>query len=159
MAGKSWEFQGETKDWDNFWAHKFIRTQLVPGWSAQEGGPGVSSHLRQERTQTYLRRPCGETTALSRRVERASAPSSALRESLRADVLGRVCFPRAARLLLNRACAVMNPEGGPQEVGAADIHATAAARSLARVDVCSPSSLDHLSSLVCSKACASCVHA
>jgi hypothetical protein len=60
MAGKSWEFQGETKDWDNFWAHKFIRTQLVTGWSAQEGGPGVSSHLRGDRTQTYLRRPCGE---------------------------------------------------------------------------------------------------
>ena len=59
MAGKSWEFAGETKDWDNFWEHKFIRTQLVTGWSAQEGGPGASSHQREERTQTYLRRPCG----------------------------------------------------------------------------------------------------
>ena len=59
MAGKSWEFAGETKDWDNFWEHKFIRTQLVTGWSAQEGGPGASSHQREEQTQTYLRRPCG----------------------------------------------------------------------------------------------------
>lgn len=60
MAGKSWQYAGETKDWDNFWEHKFIRDTLVTGWSAQEGGPGASSHLREERTDTYLRRPCGK---------------------------------------------------------------------------------------------------
>ena len=34
MAGKSWEFRGETKDWDNVWDHKWIRSNLVVGWSA-----------------------------------------------------------------------------------------------------------------------------
>jgi len=60
MAGKSWEFRGESKDWDNAWDHNWIRSKLVVGWSAAEGGPAASSHCREEATQTYLRRPCGK---------------------------------------------------------------------------------------------------
>eukprot|EP00277_Geminigera_cryophila_P029771 CAMPEP_0179466852 /NCGR_PEP_ID=MMETSP0799-20121207/48099_1 /TAXON_ID=46947 /ORGANISM="Geminigera cryophila, Strain CCMP2564" /LENGTH=134 /DNA_ID=CAMNT_0021271911 /DNA_START=11 /DNA_END=412 /DNA_ORIENTATION=- len=58
MAGKSWDFRGESKDWDNAWEHNWIRSKLVVGWSAAEGGPAASSHGREEATQTYLRRPC-----------------------------------------------------------------------------------------------------
>jgi hypothetical protein len=53
----------------------------------------------------------------------------------------------------------MNPQGGPQDVGATDIHATAAARSLARVDVRNRLSLDLLQTRVYLKACASGVRA
>ena len=58
MAGKSWDFHGESKDWSNVLEHRWIRSKFITGWSAAEGGPGDSSHQRNDLVQTRLRRSC-----------------------------------------------------------------------------------------------------
>ena len=57
MAGKSWEFGGD-REWGNVLDHRWIRSKFVTGWSAAEGGPGASSHTRDDHVLTRLRRPC-----------------------------------------------------------------------------------------------------
>jgi hypothetical protein len=64
MGEKSWEYVGESKGWHNVFDHRWIRSEFIPGWSAAEGGPGPSSHQREDLTQTRLRPGCGEAVFL-----------------------------------------------------------------------------------------------
>ena len=65
MGEKSWEYGGESKGWHNVFDHRWIRSEFIPGWSAAEGGPGPSSHQRDDLTQTRLRPGCGEAIFLA----------------------------------------------------------------------------------------------
>ena len=154
MGEKSWEYGGESKGWHNVFDHRWIRSEFIPGWSAAEGGPGPSSHQRDDLTQTRLRPGCGKAVFLTVCLQidckqhldvaflgRMPGCNSFNSNNLSCDLS---CH-RQRSVIVCRQCkplifgciymAVMNPEGGPQGIPATDVHKANAELSLKIIDV------------------------